>query len=211
MAAGLNCVLGYTQNGRSNLFRARCRAYTTGYIMVADEASSRVARAYYPHRVAPDRFSITLELKGSATNLSPNTEYELFVRWMAGYASYLLDPTATGFSRVMTVYITGRNVVRQGVPIQGVSFGDHVGATVWRPTIVFEAASDPSELVLTPPAISTFSDVSATSIEGQNAKYFYPSSQFANGTSDSYAYDMVVISTSSSVQNQVNAATNGSG
>jgi hypothetical protein len=192
-----NCTLAYKKGGTVNAFKAWCTGYTYGFEMIASESSARRFRAYYPTRTAPTRFSVTLALRANtATDRNgrprPNTsEYDRFGDYMANYYNYMLElqnssgSGSTSYGGLMLVALAGRNWGRFGIPLTGVSYGDHVGSLLWTPTIVFETALDPFEVDNDISIAQYFKPVNPTPA----SDYFYPWNEFAYGDKDSNVYD----------------------
>jgi hypothetical protein len=185
--AGLNCTLSYRALSKTlHTYRCRVNAYSHGYVMNAEEGGqARLSRAFYPHRVTVDRFTITVQLNGYREWVSFNT-------WMTAYARNLTDATmlSEGRSPVMSVTLAGRQFHRLGIPISGYGFGDHLGAVLWQPMVVFESATDPYDGGYAQP--SFYRDTDAVLADKVNAPYFYPFSQYSSGTTDGGHYDEVV-------------------
>lgn len=166
---GLNASLTYLRAGKTPYsYSVRVSALSYGVKVIYDESQARVRKAFYPHRLSSAQFSIGLELVGEP-------EYVSFNRWLAEYARYLLgtDLSISQFP-AMTVSVPSRRFLRRGVPVQGYAFGDHVGAMLWEPQIVFEAAEEPLDASQKNLALSRF-DAGLTSIDPA-VRYFYPGS-----------------------------------
>jgi hypothetical protein len=169
---GLNATLTYTRRGVRQGFKLRCNGITYGFSLIAEESQARTRRAYYPHRLAPDRFAIRLQLKGYA-------EHKTLSGWLADYMSYILDPSiANAADTMMTVSVPSRNFTRKGVPVSGITYGDKVGKTLWEETVVFESLSDPADPDGYTP--SKYDGTVATGID-RDVQYFYPLSTQLSG------------------------------
>lgn len=177
---GLNCSLSYAFAGTTRVYRIRVGSISHGAVMVASESSGRNRRAYYPHRSAPAQFAIQPILIG------PN-ERESFSDWMQGYADYIMDPGKAGVVPSMQVMVAVRGFHREGVPLQGIEWGDKVGAIVWTPTVVFETTKEPqdSESFTPSPTPSLGSD--------PDMRYFWPTGvQLGGDSAPSGGYTTVI-------------------
>lgn len=179
---GLNCSLSYAYNSTTRLYRIRVVAISHGAVMVASESSGRNRRAYYPHRTAPAQFSIRPQLVGVA-------EREQFSNWMQGYADFVMDPGKGGVVPSMQVLIPARNFHREGVPLQGIEWGDRVGQILWEPTVVFETTKEPQDTeAFTPSAVTTLGDRSDSDM-----RYFWPTgTQLGGDSAPSGGYTTVI-------------------
>jgi hypothetical protein len=192
-----NCVLSYSNGGTINSFRVWCTGYNWGFEQLGSESSARRFRAFYPRRVAPSKFSVTLALKANTTRngggypVPGTSDYDRFGKFMADYYNYMLElqdsagSGGTSYKGLMLVNLVGRGWARFGIPISGVSYGDHVGSLLWTPTLVFETALDP---------LDTQQDIVPAQYnnpvkESEASKYFYPWSEFAFGDRDSSILD----------------------
>lgn len=133
---GLNCTLTYNDGQAVRSYRVRCDQVTHGAVMVSEESSGRTRRAYFPHRVAEDQFSINVILVG-------NAERKDFVGWMERYVALMLslDTPLSNFPP-MRVSLPARRFYRVGIPLSGIEKGDHVGSMVWNHLVQFEAVPD---------------------------------------------------------------------
>lgn len=130
---GLNCLLGYSDGKKTRTFSVRADQVSHGKVMVFEESQARTVRAFFPHRVAEDRFMINVMLIGQK-------ERRAFVNWLNGYAAFVLSTDlAVGQFPPMTVNIPSRKFYRTGVPMTGIEWGDHVGSMVWNHQVVFES------------------------------------------------------------------------
>lgn len=170
-----NAVLSYMKDGRKNIIRAYCDSVTYGFSQIGTESEARYARAFYPRRTATQPFSITVLLNGYAA-------YRNFNYWLAGYQEHLRiagDNSAT--PPPITVTVAGRDFLRDGIPIEGMTFGDHVGSMLWQQSITFQATNDPAEK--NDDFVSS-SVLQPGSLDADN-KYFYPfQTQLAGDDSD---------------------------
>ena len=161
---GLNCTLSYSDGKVLHSYRVRVDQAAHGVVMVAEESQARTVRAFYPHRVAEDQFSINVMLKGTAERIS-------FVRWLHGYTSFVLSTDLpVGRFPPMLVNLPSRDFLHSGVPLTGVEYGDHVGSMVWNHMVAFEAV----------PLAMKIKDVSSFVPATQDPKatpYFYPLGQ----------------------------------
>jgi hypothetical protein len=165
---GLNGNLSYLANGRRYEFLVRVGQLDHGSRMVADEATSRTRRAYYPHRLSAAPFTLTVILKGY-------NERVLFSNYLNDYVSRALDPSSGGPFPQMTVMVPVRNFLRTGVPLTGIEWGTKVGAIVWQPKVKFETTYDKSIGDATNPGRSQFVLNATATRKAPELKYFYPS------------------------------------
>lgn len=165
---GLNAKLAYSVNGQKFTFDFRASQILHGVRMVADEATSRTRRAYYPHRLSAAPFTIEALINGY-------NERVLFSNYLYDYTQRALDPGLNGRFPQMSVTIAVRNFQRQGVPLDGIAWGTHTGAFVWKPRVSFETTVDTSLGDTTDPAVSTFVLDSRATSRAPELKYFYPS------------------------------------
>lgn len=162
---GLNCVLGYSDEKVTRTFSVRTDQVNHGKVMVYEESHARTVRAFFPHRVAEDKFSINVILIGQA-------ERQAFVKWLNGYAAFVLNTDlAVGQFPPMTVNIPSRKFFRTGIPLTGIERGDHVGSMVWNHAVIFEPT--PSQVSLS--SASRPVDVNK-GIDPANS-FFYPFQQ----------------------------------
>jgi hypothetical protein len=181
---GLNCTLSYLRGSSTYVYQVRCNGVTHGVAMVSDESQARSHRAFYPHRVAPQRFAITVQLVGW-------DERRSFTNWMASYASYAIDPdlAATSFPS-MTVNAPSRSFLSKGVPLEGYEWGDHIGSLVFQPTIVFEPAISPGQTAA--PDTSAVDNKWSSFAKDPAIQYFYPIGTQLGGDSAPGVYDHIV-------------------
>ena len=181
---GLNTTLSYMRGKERRAYKVRANLITHGVTVLYDESASRIRRAFYPHRLTSAQFTIGIQLNG-------DEEFRSFSSWMANYVDYLLDPNlAFDLFPVMTVAIPSKSknpsedFLRDGVPMSGFEWGDHVGAMVWQPQVVFESAGEHGIV----PKLSRVEGLSA--IADKNVRYFYPTGTQLNGnqapSNDSY-------------------------
>lgn len=159
-----NAAFSFTAGGSGYYFQTRCRRITHGYEVVASESHARTTRAFYPRQRALSQFGLTVELKGYS-------DYKAFMDFMRNYLQNFAANTTTG---AMSVGVPLRNFMRYGVPVGGISDGDHVGSMVFAPTIVFESIYDPLDTTI----FTTTADASqvdlGTSQSDEAATFFYP-------------------------------------
>lgn len=163
---GLNCTLSYARGSSRNTYKVRVRAVTHGTDQIAEESKARTHRAFYPHRAAPQQFSITVQLKGY-------NERRDFMNWMGSYGEYILDPdlSASTFPD-MTVSLPDRGFLSRGVPMQGYEWGDHTGSMLFEHVLVFESSVDPGQT--SPPQVSSVVNKWAAFAADNAIQYFYP-------------------------------------
>lgn len=164
-----NASLAYTTANQAYYFNTRCRTVGFGYDVIADESHARNNRAFYPKQRALTPFYLTLELKGYV-------DYKNFMDFMRSY----MKAFTVANTHSMAVSIPKYNFSRFGIPIDGVTDGDHVGSMVFAPTITFQAIYDPLDTEI----FSTTADASQFSANGSTADsaatFFYPSSANVN-------------------------------
>lgn len=165
---GLNAKLSYSINGQQYTFDYRCGNVLHGVRMVADESTSRTRRAYYPHRLSAAPFTIEALINGY-------NERVAFSNYLYDYTQRALDPGLDGRFPQMTVMVASRKFSRQGVPLDGIAWGTHVGAFVWRPRVTFETTMDTSLGDTADPSVSSFVLDSLATSRAPELKYFYPS------------------------------------
>lgn len=181
---GLNCKLSYLRGTLTQTYDVRCNTITHGNQMVAQESQGRTHRAFYPHRVAPQRFAIAIQLVGWEERRS-------FSNWMASYGEYAIDPDlgASVFPS-MTVRVSNRGFLSKGVPLEGYEWGDHVGSLVFSPTIVFEPAISPGQTG--EPITSAVDNKWSSFAKDPAIQYFYPIGTQLSGDQAPGTYDHIV-------------------
>lgn len=165
---GLNCKLSYTVGGRKYAFDCRVGEIYHGVRMVADEATSRTRRAYYPHRVSAAPFTLQVIINGY-------NERVVFSNFLNDYANRALNPNLAGRFPQMSVWVQSRAFQRSGVPLSGIEWGTHTGAFVWTPQVSFETTIDWNIGDTENPGVSTFSLSRSATNRAPELKYFYPS------------------------------------
>lgn len=165
---GLNGTFGYSVGGRKYTFDFRAGEIHHGVRMVADEATSRTRRAYYPHRVSAAPFTIQVIVNGY-------NERVVLSNYLNDYSQRVLDPSLAGRFPQMSVWVPERNFQRSGVPTSGIEWGTHTGAFVWHPKVTFETTIDWSIGDTENPGVSEFSLSSSATNRSPELKYFYPS------------------------------------
>lgn len=195
---GKNCVLAYVSGGVTHTFSAYGIGYSHGFELAATESSTRRQRAYYPRRVYPSQFTVTLALKANTTidandrPVAGTSEYDRWGAFMAGYFNFMLElgqgagSTATRFPGMMSVTMIGRGFTRFGIPL-GATFGDHLASIFYTPTITFETAVDPYDPA-TNFLASYFDESNAVENDPAFANSAYPFSDYSTGTHDDSAY-----------------------
>jgi hypothetical protein len=174
-----NGIFSYTTGSGSHAFRVRVRGIGHGYTVVATESHARVHRAMYPKLKALAPFTVLCECKGY-------TEFNDLMEFLQGYIYAVPGGAAPLVNAAHLMAVTADlpaplGAFHQfGVPINGVSRGDHVGSMRFTPNIVFEAYLDPND-----PQI--FSDQSSGTwishpefnegvATGDAYRFFYPTS-----------------------------------
>lgn len=167
-----NCIFSWGRSGAAQILRTRCRGLAHGFDVIAEESHARRTRAFYPRQIAESPFAITLELKGHA-------EYKAVMDYFRRYVEAFMSAA----NNAMYVIVPSRGFSRLGVPIAGISDGDHVGSNVFLETISFESLYDPAdpELISKGQNTSAFSSFDRSMAEGDPAaKFFYPASASTN-------------------------------
>jgi hypothetical protein len=203
---GLNCKLSYVRGGTSNTYQVRGKTLTHGTMQIAEESHARTHRAFYPHRAAPQQFSVLVQLKGWS-------ERRDFMNWLGSYGEYIMDPDigASTFP-AMTVSLPARQFLTQGVPLQGYAWGDHTGSMIFEHMLVFEAAVDPGQTGM--PKTSTVINKWSAFAADNAIQYFYPfGTQLSGQDSPSGNYAKIVYpgDPGSFNDNWSNGSNNGSG
>lgn len=182
---GLNATLTYQRGGVQRAYRVRCDMIAHGTQMVAEESQARLRRAYYPHRVSTQQFSIRVILIGYPERRSLSN-------WLASYSSFVLDPDISGINYpTMSVTVPSRDFSQRGVPLSGFEWGDHVGSMVFTPTITFEPAYEPWDKAK--PAITRVEDTWQAFSKDDAVKYFYPfSTQLTGDNAPTGTYDQPI-------------------
>lgn len=159
---GNNVSLSFTGTGTGfNSVRARITKLEFDWSVVATESHARIHRAMYPHQRALGMFSLTFALKGYR-------EYKGLMDYFRSYIQQFVGAQ----KRSMYVSCPVRNFNRWGVPVTGIADGDHVGQTLFTPTIVFQSINDPLEqYFIYGYSPSNYSFGGAT---GDQAKFFFP-------------------------------------
>lgn len=165
--SGLNTTLSYQLGTTKYSFSVRVLELDHGSQMVAAEAVARTRRAYYPHQISALPFTLTLIIKGYS-------ERTAFANFLNDYAARVLDPNLSVTFPSMYVTMPVRNFVRWGVPKSGIEWGNHVGAMVWNPQVVFETHIDQSIGDTATAVASKFSLPSSATDRSPDLKYFYP-------------------------------------
>jgi len=183
MRQGLNATLSYRRGEATRAYRVRCNGITHGTQMIFDESQARLRRAFYPHRVSTQQFSITVELKGWE-------ERKSLTDWLASYASYALDPDLGGDYPTMAISVPSYEFSHRGVPLTGYEWGDQVGSMVFTPTIVFEAAYEPWDKAK--PAVTRVENAWKAFAQDDAIKYFYPFGEQLSGQEAPERFDRPV-------------------
>lgn len=167
---GLNATLSYSNGGRKS-FPVRCTRITHGHTVLMEESTARDRRAAYPRKVNPQPFSISV-------SLISYSEFTTFMDWLRQYAEFMKNPLINdvGISRAMTVSVPSRRFFRRGLLNTGIAYGDHIGAMVWEPVLVFETSLDPLDRNPTARASSFRYGPAPTDHGNPNleSNYFYP-------------------------------------
>lgn len=172
IAGAINCFFSWSRAGAAQVLRSRCQGVTSGFDVIAQESHARQTRAFYPHQVADQRFSVTLALKGYS-------EYKVAMDYFRGYIQSFM----VAANNAMYVVVPSRQFVRLGVPVGGITDGDHVGSNLFTPEIIFESVYDPSDpdLVSKSSNTSEYSRFDRSTAEGDPAaRFFYPPSASTN-------------------------------
>ena len=164
---GLNATFSYTDgSGTNRTYKVRVSNIGHGVDMIYAESEARTQRAFYPHRAAEQQFTLTVLLKDW-------TERSHFTNWLAGYASYAIDPdnSSTTFPW-MSCSVPAREFARKGVPLAGYEWGAHTGMMMFTPQIVFAAATTPGQKGQ--PSISSVINKWGAFASDKAIQYFYP-------------------------------------
>lgn len=181
---GLNATLSYRRGTSTRAYRIRVGAIVHGAEMVYDESQARLRRAFYPHRVTTQRFSITVLLKNY-------DERRSFTNWMSSYLGYALDPDLSAKEYpTMLITVPSYEFSQRGVPLTGYEWGDHVGSMVFNPTILFEAAYEPWDK--TKPAVTRVENAWRGIAKDKAIHFFYPFGTQLKGDEEPNNYDKVV-------------------
>lgn len=185
-----NCTMQYTSGADARTLLARCDQVGHSLAVIATESQARTTRGFYPMQRAVGPFTVRLELKG-------NREFEACMAFLEGYARSLMS--AANAMPLMWVSVPSRSFSRLGVPVGGVTHGDHVGSNVFKPVISFESVTDP----LAPGDILTgytggTAWISEFDPNGQGddaSRFFYPASAASNDPNATGAalYDAPII------------------
>jgi hypothetical protein len=177
---GLNTTLSYQRDSGQHTYQIRTGVLTHGVQMVATEDAARAIRAYYPHRTAMQQFSVVVLLKDW-------DERHDFTRWLAGYASYVINPDIDQSQFPwMTVNIPSREFFQHGVPLTGYEWGAHTGQMMFTPRVVFEAATSPGQKHR--PNVSSVINSWSAFASDKAIQYFYPfGTQLAGGQPGNYS------------------------
>jgi hypothetical protein len=163
---GLNATLAYQLAGAQRTYRIRVSDIGHGADMIYSESQARTRRAFYPHRVAEQQFSLTVLLKDWH-------ERSHFTDWLASYASYAIDPDSSDATFPwMYCWVPGREFIRRGVPLAGYQWGAHTGMMMFTPQIVFAAALTPGHPG--PPSVSSVINKWGAFGSDKAIQYFYP-------------------------------------
>jgi hypothetical protein len=167
LPGNMNCMLSFSSADGAYVQNAKVKAFGHAWEVVATESHAREYRAMYPRQRAVGRFFLTFELNGYR-------EFEQIMQFFRSYVAVLgqqFDGKPTQ-RPTMLVQMAVRGFSRSGVPIKGMSLGDHVGSMVFNPTVIFESAHDPQD-----PTILTAADASQVDTKGTEAdvkNFFYP-------------------------------------
>lgn len=180
-----NARLVYTQGG-SHIAQMRCSRLSLTYGVNATESHARRTRAFYPYLRIQGGFALTLDFIGWR-------EYDAGMAWFLQYAADMLNAKNPS---PMMVRVDSRNFVRLGIPTTGIGFGDHVGAMVFSPTIMFLSVNDPRDaktnLLKTSSASQSDlgNDKALDQVKAPTAEWFYPESKLnLPGSSQKFLYD----------------------
>lgn len=170
---GLNCTLSYSDGRTLHAYRIRAGRIMHEFEMIAEESQGRRFRAYYPKMTAPTQFGVQALFIGKR-------ERDSFNSYMMRYAEYALDPGLQGrdFPQ-MTVEVPKRRFTRIGIPLMGVEFGDHLGAMVFSPMLVFATSGEPLDWDQGFRISRVYNDRAASNSPA--AEYFYPTGTQLSG------------------------------
>lgn len=185
-APGFNCRIGYsTARDNAPAMDVRCRGLSHGTGIIAEESHARMRRAFYPRARVLGQFALTLELTYAQKNefVKFMWEYMHFYTRIGGAAAE--EPFLHSLSVEVTTPETtnGKHkltFMRHGVPISGVEEGDHVGSTVFTPTITFESYSDPQDPVSLTEGGWSESKMPTPEEDDEALHFFYPFADLVN-------------------------------
>lgn len=178
--ANANCTLSYTTNANAFSFGTKVRGIASGWTVLATESHARLHRAFYPMQKTEGPFQLTMELNGY-------TEFHKLMSFLMNYVGALLgtaaNPAGTPQTSAMTVLADQPdglgNFFQIGIPITGMSEGDHVGSMVFAPTLVFMPVMDPTDPTIytnaTGAAGISWEDFTNTD-NGDASQFYYPRS-----------------------------------
>lgn len=170
MPRGMNGTMSFVNGSSGGAMFVRIRRIAYAWEVVATESHACRVRAMYPHQRAISRFRVTLEFKGYR-------EYKTFMDFMRNYIEQMFGAT----KRAIYVYSAVRNFQRWGIPVSGITDGDHVGQALFSPTIVFESINDPLDSEVMTLESGNVSRYNMAGSSGDDAKFFYP---FSAGSRD---------------------------
>lgn len=181
---GLNGTLSFRRGSSTQAYRVRVGSIVHGSQMVYSESQARLRRAFYPHRVTTQQFSIVVLLKGW-------NERRSFTNWMTSYLAYALDPDLSASEYpTMLVTVPSYEFSQRGVPLSGYEWGDHVGSMVFNPTVTFEAAYEPWDKAK--PAVTRVENEWRAFVGDKAIQFFYPFGTQLKGDEEPKNYDKVV-------------------
>jgi len=182
--SGGNARLSYNLKG-SHIAMLRCKQLTINYGVDGQESHAKRYRAFYPYQRVQGTFSMTFDFIHWA-------EFNKCMKWFQTYIEAVIGQHDPSY---MQVQLDSRKFLRLAYPTTGIAFGDHVGSTVFSPTITFVSVADPRDAKS---GIKTLNkSVSSVALPPGNqvsTNWFYPTSKLNNpGQLQSYIYDQAVL------------------
>ncbi len=131
-----NATLAYQSARGVSRAKFRVKQIDLEYGVNGDSSVARRWSAFYPRRRNIGTFAITFDFVGWA-------EYDAGMNWFKGYADTVLS---NRLASAMRINIPARNFSRLGVPVDGISFGDHTASMVFSPKIGFITIANPLDV-----------------------------------------------------------------
>lgn len=183
MADAGNLTLAYAADA-VNVINAKCTKFGYSFEVVATESHAREHRAMYPHQRSLGRFFAEVKFMNYG-------EYRTFMNFLRAYAKNWLHPPANKpylASGINVILSRGAyQEVRIGVPVGGITDGDHVGNIGYTSRITFQTISDPLDPTMfigNDPAVSQpvmGDDYTEADAADDTTRFFYP---FSPGSED---------------------------
>lgn len=192
---GSNASLSFVgPGGATNAAFVRVSAASYTYGVNSTESHARLDRAFYPHRRALGKFTITIDAIGYK-------EYRALMNWLRLYASTLFQGQV-GNQRgatPMTVYMPSRNLHKVGILTTGINDHDNTGSMVFSPTLTFmmlKDFSDPGTAIVSLGQTSQFIAPSVQNVEtaASRGKGIHKITRTINDPSGTSAFYPVTVS-----------------